>query len=80
MKHLKHPFFVSKTFEKITPESAEQGMPSDHGFVFERTEMSAEDLIKEIDSIDAHEMIQIARENLKDKLARIISINQGVLK
>lgn len=41
-------FLVNKTYEIVTPESAEQGDAEDRGFVFEDKKMSPEDLASEI--------------------------------
>lgn len=43
-------FLVNKTYETVTPESAEQGDAEDRGFVFEDKKMSPESLASEIRS------------------------------
>lgn len=39
---------ISKTYEVITPESAEHGEAADHGFVYEGYEMTVDDLWAEM--------------------------------
>lgn len=43
-------YLVSKTYEVVTPESAENGEPSDQGFEFKDETMSLQDLAHEIES------------------------------
>jgi ribosomal protein L37AE/L43A len=41
-------FLVSKTFEEVTPESAEEGEASDRGFVFQDEIMDEEEVVHEL--------------------------------
>jgi len=42
-------FLVSKTYEIITPESAENGDAEERGFKYQDEEMTVEDILREID-------------------------------
>jgi hypothetical protein len=48
-------FTVSKTYEVVTPESAEEGDVEDRGFEYEKTRMSLRDLIREIKDLGSFE-------------------------
>lgn len=48
-------FTVSKTYEVVTPESAEEGDVEDRGFEYEKTKMSLRDLIREIEDLGSFE-------------------------
>ena len=42
------PLIISRTYQECTPESADDGDFSEYGFVYEDTEFSFRDLVKEL--------------------------------
>lgn len=56
-------FKVSKTYDVVTPESAEYGDFADSGFIYESTDMSLRDLLEEINSLGYYEHNSNAFDN-----------------
>lgn len=49
------PFMVGKTYEIVTPESAEHGEADEHGWVFDAEPMTLRETVREIQKLGAFE-------------------------